>query len=56
METNARIVAFRALERCEKDRAWSAVTLDSLLRQAELSDRDAALATRLFLGVLQNES
>ncbi len=56
METNARIVAFRALERCEKDRAWSAVTLDSLLREAELSTRDAALATRLFLGVLQNES
>ena len=56
METNARIVAFRALERCEKDHAWSAVTLDSLLRQADLSDRDAALATRLFLGVLQNES
>ena len=56
METNARIVAFRALERCEKDHAWSAVTLDSLLRQAELSDRDAALATRLFLGVLQNEN
>ena len=56
METNARIVAFRALERCEKDHAWSAVTLDSLLRQADLSDRDAALTTRLFLGVLQNES
>ena len=56
METNARIVAFRALERCDKDHAWSAVTLDSLLRQADLSDRDAALATRLVLGGLQNES
>lgn len=56
MKTNARIVAFRALERCEKDHAWSAVTLDSLLRQADLSGRDAALATRIFLGVLQNEN
>ena len=56
METNARIIAFRALERCEKDHAWSAVTLDNLLREAELSARDAALAARLFLGVLQNES
>ena len=56
METNARILAFRALERCERDHAWSAVTLDALLREAELPARDAALATRLFLGVLQNES
>ena len=56
MENNARIVAFRALERCEKDHAWSAVTLDSLLRETELPARDAALATRMFLGVLQNET
>ena len=56
MGTNARIIAFRALERCEKNHAWSAATLDSLLREADLSARDAALATRLFLGVLQNET
>ncbi len=56
MEQNARYVAFRALERCEKYKAWSATVLDTLLRGSGLSDRDAALATRLFLGVLQNES
>ncbi len=56
MENNARSIAFRALERCDRDRAWSASVLDSLLRNAGLSDRDAALAARMFLGVLQNES
>lgn len=56
MEQNARYVAFRALERCEKDKAWSAAALDSLLRSSGLSERDTALATRLFLGVLQNEN
>ena len=56
MEQSARYVAFRALERCEKDKAWSASVLDSLLRSSGLSERDTALATRLFLGVLQNEN
>lgn len=56
MENNARLIAFRALERCEQDRAWSGSVLDALLRESGLSERDAALATRMFLGVLQNES
>lgn len=55
-KTTARIAAFRALDRCERDGAWSAAALDSMLREAELSERDSALASRLFLGVLQNET
>ncbi|MBR3473870.1 MAG: 16S rRNA (cytosine(967)-C(5))-methyltransferase RsmB [Oscillospiraceae bacterium] len=54
MKKNARSAAFAALERCEKDKAWSAAALDAAIRENELSDRDAALASRLCLGVLQN--
>ena len=54
MKKNARNAALAALERCEKDRAWSAAALDAAIQANELSARDAALASRLCLGVLQN--
>ena len=53
--TNARAAALEALMRCRRDGAWSGDVLDSILSRAELDRRDAALASRLCLGVLQND-
>lgn len=53
---NARQTALEALTRCRRDGAWSGDLLDSLIRRAGLERRDAALASRLCLGVLQNEA
>lgn len=53
--TTAREAALRVLERCRRDGAWSAQVLDQLLSSGNLTDRDAALAARLSLGVLQND-
>ena len=53
--TNARQAALEALVRCRRDNAWSGDTLDSLIRRSGLDRRDAALASRLCLGVLQND-
>ena len=50
----ARDVALRALVACEKQGAWSDGFLKKTLKSAELDSRDAALATRLCFGVLQN--
>lgn len=56
MKKNARMAALTALERCARDGAWSAAALDAVLRDFALEPRDASLAARLFLGVLQNDS
>ena len=53
--SNARAAALEALMRCRRDRAWSGDVLDGILKRAELDRRDAALASRLCLGVLQND-
>ena len=50
----AREVAVRTLTACERQGAWSDGHLKKALRQAGLDRRDAALATRLCFGVLQN--
>jgi len=50
----AREAALEALERCRKDGAWSANTIDGAIKKHALDRRDAALASRLVLGVLQN--
>ena len=55
MKKNARTAALTALERCARDGAWSAAALDTVLRDYGLEPRDAGLAARLFLGVLQND-
>ena len=55
MEKRARQAALDALVRCRRDGAWSAQAMDSAIRKHGLDRRDAALATRLCLGVLQNE-
>lgn len=51
----AREVALRALVACEKQGAWSDGFLKKTLKTAGLDSRDAALATRLCFGVLQNQ-
>lgn len=52
---NARQAALDALTRCRRDGAWSGDTLDAIIKSAALDRRDAALASRLCLGVLQND-
>lgn len=42
------------LAACERQGAWSDGHLKRMLREQQLSSRDAALATRLCFGVLQN--
>jgi len=53
---NAREAALEALTRCRRDGSWSGAAIDTAIRQYALDRRDAALAARLCLGVLQNES
>ena len=55
-QMTAREAALRALERCRRDGAWSAMAIDQVIRSHSLDRRDAALASRLCLGVLQNSS
>lgn len=50
----ARDVAFLTLSACERQGAWSDGYLKKAIRKAQLDRRDAALATRLCYGVLQN--
>ncbi|MBQ7474030.1 MAG: 16S rRNA (cytosine(967)-C(5))-methyltransferase RsmB [Oscillospiraceae bacterium] len=50
----AREAAFEILERCRKDSAWASSAADSVIRSRLLDRRDAALASAITLGVLQN--
>ena len=54
MGNDARQAALEALGRCRRDGAWSAQAMDAAIKKYELNRRDAALASRLTLGVLQN--
>ncbi len=56
MQKSARQAALECLDRCRRDGAWSGAALDGVIRKYALSGREAALASRLCLGVLQNES
>lgn len=51
----ARETALLALDACEKQGAWSNVHLKKAIRRDGLDRRDAALASRLCFGVLQNK-
>lgn len=51
---NAREAAYEALKRCRKDGAWSNASIDNAIKKNDLSARDAALASRICLGVLEN--
>ena len=52
---NARETALLTLDACEKQGAWSNVHLKKAIRADGLDRRDAALASRLCFGVLQNK-
>jgi len=54
MGNQARQAALEALQRCRRDGAWSAQAMDAAIKKYDLNRRDAALASRLTLGVLQN--
>ena len=54
MAGNAREVALLTLFACDRQGAWSDLALKKNIRAAGLDSRDAALATRLCFGVLQN--
>lgn len=45
-----------ALQRCRREGAWSGQVMDEIIRKASLEKREAALASRLCLGVIQNSS
>lgn len=51
---DAREVALLTLNACERQGGWSDTTLKKHIVQAGLDSRDAALATQLCFGVLQN--
>ncbi len=50
----AREAALRTLAACEKQDAWADSFLKKTLKEGKLDGRDAALATRLTFGVIQN--
>ena len=50
----ARETALNALIACRKDNAWSNGVLKEYIQRDRLNSRDAALATRLCYGVVQN--
>lgn len=52
---DAREAAMLALNACQRQGGWSDGALKKRLSAAELSGRDAALATQLCFGVLQNQ-
>ena len=56
MQAGAREAALKALERCRRDGAWSGASIDGVIKKYSLERRDAALASRLCLGALQNGS
>ena len=53
MEHTARAAALEALVRCRRDEAWSGASIDNVINKYGLDRRDAALAAKLSLGVLQ---
>ena len=53
--SSAREAAFSALMSCEKQGAWSDQAIRSAARKWALSARDAALASNLCYGVVQNQ-
>ncbi len=53
-QPNARQAALEMLIRCRRDGSWSGAEIDAGIKQYALDRRDAALASKLCLGVLQN--
>lgn len=51
--SNARTVALAALLQVEESEGYSNIVIDKAIRKSELSQKDAALATAIFYGVLE---
>ncbi len=56
MKKSARDTALSVLTACRKEGAWSDGSLKNAIKNNGLSSRDAALATHICYGVLQNRS
>ncbi len=56
MTMTAREAAFKALSAHRKTGVWTDAVLNSVLIRENLNDREAALASRIFYGVVQNLS
>lgn len=56
MQYTARDAALEAIVRCRRDDAWSGASVDNVITKYGLDRRDASLAAKLCLGVLQNSS
>jgi len=52
---NPRYVAFKALLKIEEEKAYSNLTLDSALKNADMPPLDKAFASSLFYGVLEKQ-
>lgn len=52
---NARTAAFKALVRVEKDKSYSNIIIDSVIKNNNLDKREASFATMLFYGVLERK-
>ncbi len=56
MQFSARDAALNALVQCRRQGIWSGNSIDKAIKQYSLDRRDAAFASALCLGVLQNSS
>ena len=56
MADSARLAAAKTLAACRKRGAWSDAFLNNQIENRKLGKRDAALATKLCYGVLQNKT
>ena len=55
MVNSARQAAFSALVRVEENASYSNITLDSILSDSSLSQRDKSFASGLFYGVIEKK-
>ncbi len=52
----ARRAALEAIIRCRRDKAWSGASINAIVQRLGMDHREAALASRIALGVMQNTS
>ena len=53
--TNARLLAVKALSKVNSEKAYSNITLDKFFSENNINEKDKALATALFYGVLDRK-
>lgn len=54
MQKSAREAALEILERCRRDKAWSGASIDNSIKKNNFDGREAALISKMCLGVMQN--